>query len=311
MLKISSNLLKYYREKGYNVSNQKYSEIKVKDLTKGSHVKVNGLCDDCDCEFIREYRTVKYIDGKTYCKKCQASISAKKRIKEVGSNFGKSKSTPFSNPEIQRKIATKYSKNPKKLKEIHNKRKKTRYEKYGDENWNNQKKKKETSMIKHGTENWNNPEKRKATCLKKHGNKTWNNQEKKKETCLERYGVEHTQHNEEIFNKTLKSAHKVKEYKNGIFYQGSYEMEFLDLYWDRMQILNGKKFIYIGFDGNQHVYFSDFYIPSLNLIVEIKSQYTLDYDSNSYYKHTTVKNSDYNFICIIDKIYDEFESLLK
>lgn len=62
---------------------------------------------------------------------------------------------------------------------------------------------------------------------------------------------------------------------------------------------------------NEHYYHPDFYLPDYNLIIEIKSSYTYNYDLNKNLskKEYSIKNG-YNFIFIIDKDYSEFESYL-
>jgi len=51
----------------------------------------------------------------------------------------------------------------------------------------------------------------------------------------------------------------------------------------------------------------DYYLPDYNLIVEIKSSYTYNYDieKNEAKKKASLENG-YNFIFIIDKDYTEF-----
>jgi hypothetical protein len=53
-------------------------------------------------------------------------------------------------------------------------------------------------------------------------------------------------------------------------------------------------------DGRVHRYYPDFYIPKENLIIEVKSQYTLDvqWDKNQA-KFNAVKDNGFNFKLII------------
>ena len=62
---------------------------------------------------------------------------------------------------------------------------------------------------------------------------------------------------------------------------------------------------------NKNVYYPDFYLEEMNLIVEIKSKYTYecDYDKNILKRNGCIKNG-YKFIFIIDKNYDEFIFLI-
>jgi Mor family transcriptional regulator len=62
---------------------------------------------------------------------------------------------------------------------------------------------------------------------------------------------------------------------------------------------------------NHRKYFPDFYIPKLNLIIEIKSTYTLEKQKELNIKKFEAAKKNYNFICIVDKNYKEFNILLK
>ncbi len=70
---------------------------------------------------------------------------------------------------------------------------KTKLEKYGDENYSNKEKQKQTKLERYGDPNYNNIEKQKQTCLEKYGvssyTKTDECKNKIKKTCIERYGV--------------------------------------------------------------------------------------------------------------------------
>jgi len=134
--------------------------------------------------------------------------------------------------------------------------------------------------------------------------------EKTKKTNLERYGFEYSAQNPEIFKKTRSSAFKLKNYKN-LTYMGTYELDFLETFYVKIIIENAKSIDYM-FDGKNKVYFPDYYLPDYNLIVEIKSSYTYEYekDQNEAKKEAAINNG-YNFIFIIDKDYTEFLMMLK
>ena len=76
---------KYYEELGYVFTKMGDEfEVKVEDLTKGSHIKVDCLCDNCKKSLIWNYQDYnKYIkeDGKTYCNKCNKIYGKTKEIK--------------------------------------------------------------------------------------------------------------------------------------------------------------------------------------------------------------------------------------
>lgn len=94
-----------------------------------------------------------------------------------------------------------------------------------------------------------------------------------------------------------------------LYYQGSYELDFLKNFYGRFNIENGKVFKYIDGNGSERLYVSDFYLPEYNLIVEVKSTYTLLKSKgavNNKFKEKQVLNEGYNFIFLIDKDYNEF-----
>lgn len=135
--------------------------------------------------------------------------------------------------------------------------------------------------------------------------------DKCKSTMIKRYDVEYPSQSEILFNKGQKSALILKKYKNsGIYYQGSYELDFLEKYDPQFDIQRAS-FIKYSFEKIQKIYYPDFLIPSLNLIVEIKNQYLVkrDRDKIEAKKRATI-SMGFNFIMIINKNYEEFEKLI-
>jgi len=156
-------------------------------------------------------------------------------------------------------------------------------------------------------------EKRKITCFEKYGyetpklNKLVN--KKYKETCFEKYGVENSMHNYESFDKMQKTSKVKRKFRNtDIWYQGSYELDFLEKFYDKFTDIQRAPSIQYIFKEKNKIYYPDFYIPSLNLIIEIKSSYY-------YNKHKEIINlkkrfvlkNEYKFILIIDKNYQYFQ----
>jgi hypothetical protein len=277
-LVLTSQIVSRYKKLGYDAHYDKSLTVKVSDLSPNSHVNVLCSCDTCNSEFITEYRIISHRPI-SLCTTCNLKRAASARIKKFGSNF--------LNPDTQRKIATKYKNEPFRLAQIQERRKKTKLLKYNNSTWNNQ-------------------EKRKETLNRIHGTKNWNNQEKKSITCLLKYGVRHTQQVDAIFHKTCKY-----QICNGIACQGSYELDFVQRFYDQVQILRGPTFNYIDSFGKIRKYYSDFLIPSMNLIIEIKSSYTLLLDKHAQLKREAVLNNEYNFLWIIDKNYQYLVKLLK
>ena len=159
-------------------------------------------------------------------------------------------------------------------------------------------------------------EKMKITNLEKYGVENvfsnHNIQQKIKNTCLKNYGVEYPIQNESIFLKTQKSRFKIEKYKDtNVYSQGSYEKDFLKNFYDKTEIKRAKSFIYI-LNNKNHYYHPDFYLPKLNLIIEIKSKYIyeLELDQNLL-KQQSCLNEGYNYMFIIDKNYIEINKLMK
>ena len=174
-----------------------------------------------------------------------------------------------------------------------------------------------TSKLKnHNDDKYNNRLKFKNTCLNKFGfdNPMKNDIIKQKlvNIIYEKYGVKHHMHIDEIFNKVLKSGLKINKYKDTeLYYQGTYEKDFLDNYYDIINIKRGKSIKYI-FNDIAHIYYPDFYISDLNLIIEIKSSrwYNMHKERNISKKEYCIKNG-FNFLFIIDKNYNVFDNLIK
>jgi len=159
-------------------------------------------------------------------------------------------------------------------------------------------------------------EKKKITSLERYGvespNQSKTVKENKKKSCLEKYGVENPMQNENIFKKQQRAAGYRKKFKDtNINYQGTYELNFLEKFYRKIDIEKGKTFKYTGEDNHQHIYFSDFFIPSKNLIVEIKGSYFYKRDYTTIKKkELSVLNENYSYILILDKDYSEFLKIL-
>lgn len=101
---------------------------------------------------------------------------------------------------------------------------------------------------------------------------------------------------------------KLKYKESELHYQGSYELDFLNKYSEIFNIKNGKTIYYNRPNGKKAAYISDFYIEKLNLIIEIKSTYTIKKEIDDIKKEYTIK-SGYNYIMILDKNYEQFIEL--
>ena len=217
----------------------------------------------------------------------------------------------------------KYNKeNPFQSDTCKEKSKQTKLEKYGDKNYNNSEKYKQTCQEKWSVDNAFQSEEIKKlckqTCLEHFGVEYSMQSEKVKEknrqTCLQKYGVEHPSQNKEIYEKNKKSGFKAKTYKDtDIYYRGRYELDFLEKHYDKYpDIQNAPSIKYI-FERKQHYYFPDFFIPSLNLIIEIKSEWIIKQQGIEMIeakKKATIANG-FNYIMILEKNYSMLENLLQ
>lgn len=168
-----------------------------------------------------------------------------------------------------------------------------------------------TCNLKYGV---NNPaqskiikDKSKRTKLLRYGSETYNNPLKTKRTNVEKYGVEAPSQNSEIFKKQQTNSYLLNKFKDtNIYYQGSYELDFLEKFHEKYHILRGPTIKYTYYDKLK-IYHADFFISSLNLIIEIKNSYLMKKDKEiiEAKEKATISNG-FNYLVIVDKNYDEF-----
>jgi len=172
-----------------------------------------------------------------------------------------------------------------------------------------------TNMKLYGIKNcFQDTEKVKQGMMKNHGVDHNMKLEKclndRKETYIKNWGVDNPTKNEDIFRKSMKSGNKIKYYNNtNLFYQGTYEKDFLDKYFDKIKIENGLNIEYI-YDNKNKVYHGDFYLPDYDLMVEIKSTYWYDRQKSKNILKELYSKKLHNFIMIMDKDYEVFNNLL-
>jgi hypothetical protein len=262
-IKLNAQNIKHYRDLGYICNPHDEILIKVEHLSNGSNYKVKVKCDKC--ENIKELIYNKYIknisNGGYYS--CSNKCSVEKSEEKCLEKYGKKSYT--------------------KTNECKEKIKRTKKEKYDNENYNNKEKIKEINLKLYGYENvfQNNDikEKIKKTKKEKYNDEFFTNREKSKKTCLDRYEVEsYTQTQEykkymksltfdyniiqEKFKKTCLKRYGVEypaqnidifnktqksqlkiKYYKNIRYQGTYELDFL-IFCDSIGLLNELTKIY-------------------------------------------------------------------
>jgi endogenous inhibitor of DNA gyrase (YacG/DUF329 family) len=251
-----------------------------------------GFCKICNKPVKFYSLSVGYV--KFCSKKCQSkdmSLNAIKMWKDIGKQITKKK---------EKTNLKRYGvKHNMQRKEIIDQVKKTNLKRYGVENVINNKK-----IFKKAKN------KREKTCIKEYGVKNYFQvkevKEKIKNTFLEKYGVESPLQNIEIFTKKEHHSFYSHLHPCGLYYRGSYEKDFLDNYFNKIKIERGLSFKYEE-NGKIRVYHSDFYIPSQNLIIEIKNSYLAKrFENNIKLKQLAVLKEGYKWIMIIDKNYSNF-----
>jgi hypothetical protein len=263
-------------------------------ISKTHHIKPKQYYD----KWIRE-------KGEGYCKECGNETSFDK----LGGGYLKFCST---------KCLANSSETRQKYKD-------TCLQKYNVENTYQSpekiKKIKQTWMKNYGVENpyqaQTVKDKIKQNNLDKYGVEySWQREDVKnniKQANMKAYGVEYQQQRPDIHLKTQKHAFGARLYKNTeIYYRGLYELNFLEKYYNIFpDIINGPSIKYI-FEGKTRMYFPDFYIPSLNLIVECKNSYLNERDKIRINKKkiATLKNG-YKYCIIINRNYDNFNKIVE
>jgi len=268
---------KHLKSLGYEIKNGDILEIPVEHLSKCSHRRINCICDICGNKrstTYQDYNIKIEYDGKYYCCECMKE----KRKTIVKNKYGVD--------------------NVFQLKESIDKADKTRLEKYGNHKYRNDEKRNKTILKNYGCVNVFQNEKIK---------------EKSCQTNIKNLGVSYPQQNKNVFERSLKKGLKIEYWNEELYSQGSYEKDFLK-HCNELNIIHliskPKSIEY--FDGNNKCYYhSDFYMKSLNLIIEIKSSYWMKklYELNKLKEKSVISNG-FNFLLILDKNYSDFDKMI-
>jgi len=293
-IRINPNQFKYYTDKGYNVSfYNRDLIININDLSKGSGVKINVKCDICDNLYNITYNNYNNQIKKHNMYVCFSCKNHKSKITNL------------------EKYGCEWSLQNQNIKD---KGKKTLLETIGVDNIS------KLQSIKNDRKNYFNNDnfkvKSKITLIKKYGvdnaSKSDLIKSKKVRTCLKNFGVENPSQSVDIFEKSQKSGKKIKFHEETkLYHRGTYELDFLNYcYKYNIKIEKGPKIKYI-INGRIKYYHSDFYLPKYNIVCEIKSDYYFNkyIDINLIKKKYTL-NSNYNFLFIINKNYDELNKIM-
>jgi hypothetical protein len=288
-VKINSTNFKWYFEKGYGPFHKNdIIRIKINDLSVGSAVKIRVKCDICEKEMNMRYQYyLQRLKNKGYyvCFGCKEIKSKITNVERYGCEYG-----------LQ-------------SKEIQNKSKDTCMKKYGVDNISKVDYIKESR--KDNFKNINFKNKSKDTWMEKYGvdnpSKSDIIKDKKIITTMKNWGVENPMQSYNLFEKSQISGKRINYHdETKLKYRGTYEKDFLDYcYSNNILIEKGPTIIYYHKNKKKY-YHSDFYIPSKNLICEIKSDYYLNkyYDINQSKKEYAIKEG-YNFNFVVNKNYSE------
>lgn len=295
-IKMNGKHIDRYRSLGYKCDVGETILVKIEDLPRYSKCLINSKCDFCENTSTLNYNIYnKSIEKNGFyrCTECGRKSAKETCISKYGVD------NPTKSKIISNKISLAY-KNKREIEKelLVDKHKKTVFENYGGwfTNTNEYKDKiKKISLDKYGLDDYRSSDEFKN---------------KVKKTLNEKYGVENPSqlplsYKKSWFGNKINGIHF-----SGLMYQGTYELDFLEKYYDKLKIDKIKPIKYY-FEDKKHYYHPDFYLPNLNLIIEIKSSYTYNFDleRNLAKKEYSLK-SGYSFIFIIDKDYNEFDSLL-
>lgn len=142
---------------------------------------------------------------------------------------------------------------------------------------------------------------------------------------IKRYGTDNLLTSEEQQKKMLANRKISGQYKwkdGGITpYVGSYELDFLE-FLDNMLGLKSTdvmgpapQIFEYTYEGKKRFHIPDFYIPSMNLIIQVKASTNKHYRLRDIKKELLIdrliQESPYNYIKVMDKKYTEFENYFK
>jgi hypothetical protein len=281
LIKITNRNFTFYRNCFGNIKIGEVIEVPIEKVNINSTLKVECKCDICDK--INEIGYNKYL------------LNIKKNNFYVGYEC---------RIHLLRKTCLdKYGvDNVSKIESIKEKRVKTCLNKYGTKNPHQNKevikKTEETNIKKYGFKNVFQNEKIKS---------------KIKDGYKNKFNVDYPSQVPEIHEKIFKSLYKLKQYnETSLYYQGSYEKDFLDKYYNLLPNIERGQSIKYRYNNKNRIYHSDFYIKEYNLIIEIKNSYLFNRDKNIIEeKEKAVIKNGFNFIIIINKNYIFFEEFIK
>lgn len=231
-----------------------YRRFLMKDPQEGACVA---------CRAPTRFKTIALGYHKFCCVKCAATST------EVR--------TKCSDTMVERFGATSAIANPKVMEKLRG----TKIERYGDPAFNNLPKMCATKKSRYGHRFYTNQSKASATRMVRYGAAHCNPVESRKTNRL-RYGVDWPMQNADILTKSHEAAFRYKPHtlpSGRVVRLRGYEPQALD--WllrsfseNELEVVGVPSIPYL-YQGGEHRYFPDIWIPSRHLLVEVKSLYTL------------------------------------
>jgi len=160
----------------FETKKQKTCSRKCADEYKSKNSKETRRCVFCNNEFLVR----KKVEKKLCSDECRKSWSLLKENKD--NRIKKSQESIFEKYGVKSNLS---------LDSSREKARKTKKEKYGDENYVNLEKARKTKKEKYGDENYVNLEKARKTKKEKYGDENYNNRKEAKNTMKDKYGVDH------------------------------------------------------------------------------------------------------------------------
>jgi hypothetical protein len=293
--------------------------------------------DICACGKIKKFDSHLFAYRKHCSQKCQSNdvqIKEKRKatcLKKYGFQY------PMKNADVtnnmKKSIQNKYGfDNISHLESVKRKKKNTCLKNYGVEvplqNTYIHNKYSNTCLKKYGVIEFGASQqcisKRKETCMKKYGVENFLEtemaQQKSQKTCMEKYGVRFASQHPLIFNKIKNNSFKRKPYtlpSGKIIYLLGYEPKFLNYIFDNNLFQESQinysppAIIYYSQKQKRSYYYPDFYIEKYNVIIEIKSSWTIKKDKNYKKKRNACLKQGYRHILVLDNNFDEFNKFLQ
>lgn len=146
-----------------------------------------------------------------------------------------------------------------------------------------------------------------------------------KDNMRKKYGKDHLMDDPEYQAKLQNNRRNAGKYKFSdggiVYYLGTYELDFLefldkDMGFTSKDIANCQDYnivLQYEYGGKNHFYMPDFYMPDFRLIIEIKEGtnthhkiQSVDRKKEELKEFALFKNTQYNYIKIVEKRYDNF-----